>query len=130
MNTQFEYHKLEALESLREIAKDGRIPFKIEKIDQLGYLLLVLINRAEDYDDKEERKGNAIYLLSVFLGEKIIKKTGGQWDEPVEETEYQITLTGGNIIYPFEKVEKFMTNGMSDSLFAYYKTITMLSKGK
>ena len=128
MSNWFELSKHESLESLRNIAKDCRIPYKIEKIDQLGYLLLVLIDRANDPNEKEDRKGNAIYMLSVFLGEKIIQKTGGQWEEPVEETDYQITLANGNIIHPFDKVEKFMDNGMSDSLLAYYKTVTMLSK--
>ncbi len=58
--------------------------------------------------------------LGSFLGEMIVTKLGGRWEQ--EGSSWIIELNGTKI-YPFQKAQKRLTHGRSESLIYFYQVL-------
>ena len=81
-------------------------------------------------DMTDETKNGLISVLGSFLGECIIHLHGGQWRR--DEIGWGVHFDGGNVAYPFSKVQKLMTNGLEGggSIVSFLDTTGVLFKRK
>jgi len=106
-----------------EVCKSFRMKMEINNIDKLAKRMVKIIDKARDVDDRLNRETNVILALGFFLGDELIKKSGGEWIEN-DEGEFLVVLKNVQT-FPLEKVRKYIKNGEADSLLAFYKVTTM-----
>lgn len=69
-------------------------------------------------------------LWGSYLGEALIKRYGGKW-VIMGNGSYAISLNNGHFLWPMARVEKHVTNGTEDSIYAQYMSIEIMkNQGK
>lgn len=97
----------------QELAFDER---SVEWLD--GYIE----RNRENWDDQGKKKLSN--TLGAFLGECIRANFGGEWE--MTENGLAITFDDGNGVFPFNKINKHITNGAEDSISSFYSSIAAL----
>ena len=124
MNDSVNINRKIALKILNEFSNAFNIPLKIGNIDKLAKKMLIIIDKANDEDDRINRETNVVNALSFYLGDELISKNGGEWFVN-DEGEYSVVLKNNTKLYPFTKVRKFLENGDPDSLVAFFTTASI-----
>jgi hypothetical protein len=82
--------------------------------------------------EQKEEVDNLLDIIGSYLGEAIIANAGGRWIED-DKGGLGVQFTNGDIVYPFNKVQKFFDNGLvgGDSIVSFYNlSINAIATGK
>jgi hypothetical protein len=67
--------------------------------------------------------GKRVFAIGAYVGEVIRRDLGGQWhgddSDPHGETNMELRLPGGRVIWPMQRCMKRLVNGPEDGLAAY-----------
>jgi hypothetical protein len=61
-----------------------------------------------------------IMSMGAYLGELIVRKTGGHWAYDAEQKAAVVETSGGLRCYPHNKVAKKVNGGSNRDLYAFY----------
>lgn len=73
----------------------------------------------EFYKHPASQPSNIVLLFSAYLGECVIRETGGRWAKSGEHI--MICFTNGNYAFPFTKVRKHLHIGPEESIASFFK---------
>jgi hypothetical protein len=100
--------------------QSGIVPFANTR-ESIGYLDEFLERQAALVTDSEASINKFVSLIGAYLGECIIAKYGGEWQESGQGVSIVIkTDSQHHFLQPFHKVYKRISNGMEDSLGVYF----------
>jgi hypothetical protein len=74
----------------------------------------------------DEQKAKLINTLGSFFGECILKTHGGKWVTSPDSQYPLIEFSQGNVVYPFNKVDKHLRDGPDESVLALFMSIAPL----
>jgi hypothetical protein len=100
--------------------QSGIEPFA-HSAESVAYLDAFLDRQAAVVNASEASVNKFVSLLGAYLGECIIAKYGGEWQESPQGL--FISIRSGKqhyILQPFQKVYKRIANGTEDSLGSYF----------
>jgi hypothetical protein len=116
-----------AIEQLGPLSGLGeRFGYNLESVEWVeGY-----IERMRKHPDfGPDPKPVLISVLGSYLGECVIRIYGGQW-RLNEELGWGVWLSDGNMVFPFNKVQKLFKNGLEggDSILSFVRIIGHFQK--
>lgn len=89
------------------------------------------LQEVEKYLESKPEAAQQQYVPKVgaYLGECIIRSYGGQWVEQQPDV-WAVKLSDNNLVFPFGKVQKFVTDPSGDSFSSLYGIIPIVFKLK
>ncbi len=75
-----------------------------------------------DLKPGDEVPEGLVNCLGAFLGESIVRATGGQWARSEQDGSWSVQFANGSGAFPFAKVWKQFENGLEggDSILSFY----------
>jgi hypothetical protein len=114
----------QALESAKCIAQD--LDFSLKSLEHVDTLL----HKAKTW--KKNRKGILVECLGCYVGEVLVRETGGRWrldEQNAQSLEAHWVEVPGNITAnPFVRCRKRIQKGESDGVAAWAKVLVAMQK--
>jgi hypothetical protein len=91
--------------------------------ESVAYLDSFIDRQGESFRGSEQSTNKIVSLLGAFLGEAIIGRYGGEWQQTSDGISLRVPAGGQlHVLQPFHKVHKRLMNGPEDSLHYYFAT--------
>jgi hypothetical protein len=119
--TQFQQVRANAAWVVENFGKQSGIEPFTHTAESLYYLDQFLDRQGAVVKASEASISKFVSMLGSYLGESIIAKYGGEWQESPQGPAILIrTKTHAHWLQPFQKVHKRIVNGGEDSLGYYF----------
>ena len=121
-----EHIKANAEMVIKELRPLSRIDFgyTLESVEWLeGYIERL---RTSEEFASEELRHNLTNMFGCFLGECIVRRYGGKWEQ--QDGRWCVAFNHENAACPFAKVAKQFDNGLDDGIAIFFKVIPILFK--
>jgi aldose 1-epimerase len=107
-----------------DIGKQAEFAFGYDEVS-LKWLETYINLEKVNWD--ETKRSSMLNLLGSYFGECVRRNHGGKWIQSDSEGT-GVEIAEGFVVFPFNKVEKFIDNGDGDSFVSLYNSIAVMKK--